>query len=319
MLQANSIKDFNPQQNKIFTIINPVSSNGKTGKRWPAYEQKFKQAKLDLDINETLYPGHAVNLTKTALNDGYKTIMAVGGDGTVNEIVNGFYQDGQLINQEAVLLVFSQGTGSDYIKSLGLNKRIETVINTYKKYERKWVDIGEMKYLNFDEKEVERYFVNEADVGIGGETVEYVNRSSKLMGGLLTYLIGAIRTVVKYDNKDMKLTIDGEVIKEGLINSVMVSLGKYFAGGMPIAPQAVIDDGLFDIVILGNLTKLETLLNLYKAYRGTHIDYHKIDYLKGEEIKIESQDRVLIDIDGESAGLLPAEFKILKRAFPVLV
>ena len=319
MLQANSIKEFNPQQNKIFTIINPVSSNGKTGKRWPAYEQKFKKAKLNLDINETLYPGHAVNLTKTALNDGYKTIMAVGGDGTVNEIVNGFYQDGQLINQEAVLLVFSQGTGSDYIKSLGLNKSIETVINIYKKYERKWVDIGKMKYLNFDEKEVERYFVNEADVGIGGETVEYVNRSSKLMGGLLTYLIGAIRTVVKYDNKDMKLTIDGEVIKEGLINSVMVSLGKYFAGGMPIAPQAVIDDGLFDIVILGNLTKLETLLNLYKAYRGTHIDYHKIDYLKGKEIKIDSKDRVLIDIDGESAGLLPAEFKILKKAFPVLV
>jgi len=318
-LQANTAKNTNKRENKIYTIINPVSSNGKTGKRWPAYKKRFKEAKLNLDINETLYPGHAVNLTKNALNGGYKTIMAVGGDGTVNEIVNGFYHNGQLINKEAVLLVFSQGTGSDYIKSLGLKKNIDTVINTYKKYERKWVDIGKMKYLNFDQKVVERYFVNEADVGIGGETVEYVNRSSKLMGGLLTYLIGAIRSVIRYDNKKMKLEIDGKVIKEGLINSVMVSLGKYFAGGMPIAPKAIIDDGLFDIIILGDLSKTETLLNLYKAYQGTHIDYHKIDYIQGKEVKIDTEERVLIDIDGESAGMLPAEFKILEQAFPVLV
>jgi YegS/Rv2252/BmrU family lipid kinase len=318
-LPTNSTVKSKSKLNTVYTIINPVSSNGKTGKRWPAYEKKFKAAEINLEIEETLYPGHAVNLTKTALNNGYQTIMAVGGDGTVNEIVNGFFYDGELINKEAVLLVFSQGTGSDYIKSLGLNKNVETVIDTYKEYERKWVDIGKMKYLDFDQKPVERYFVNEADVGIGGETVEYVNRSSKVFGGLLTYLFGAIRTVLKYENKDMELKVDGKVIKDGMTNSVMVSLGKYFAGGMPIAPQAVIDDGLFDIIILGNLTKIETLLNLYRAYKGTHIDYHKIDYLKGEKVSIQSSDRVLIDVDGESAGMLPVEFKILKRALPVLV
>ena len=313
------IKSSNVKENKIFTIVNPVSSNGKTGKRWPNYKNKFEEAGLNLDIHQTLYPGHAVSLSQQALKDGYSTIMAVGGDGTVNEIVNGFFEDGKLINKEAALLVFSQGTGSDYVKSLGLNKKIETVIEAYNRYKRRWVDIGKMKYYNFDEEVVNRYFVNEADVGIGGETVEYVNRSSKLMGGLLTYLFGAIRTVFKYKNKDMQITIDGEVIKNGQINSVMVSLGKYFAGGMPIAPKALIDDGLFDVVILGNLTKLETLLNLYRAYKGTHIDYHKIDYLNGKKVKIYSEDKVLIDIDGECAGLIPVEFEVLKQTFPVLV
>lgn len=310
--------DLNPNENIIYTIVNPMSSNGKTGKRWPKYLKKFKEAGLNLHIKETHYPGHAVNLTKTALNNGYKTIMAVGGDGTVNEIVNGFFENGKLIEKDAVLLIFSQGTGSDYVKSLGLDKKIETVIDVYNRYERKWVDLGKIKYHNFDKKKVERYFVNTADVGIGGETVEYVNRASKFMGGILTYLFGAVRTLIKYENKVMKLNIDKKLVKNSLTNSVMVSLGKYFAGGMPIAPEAEIDDGYFDILILGDLSKSETLLNLYKAYQGTHLDYPKIDYLKGKDVKIESKERVLIDIDGESAGTLPAEFTILKERFPIL-
>ncbi|MFO7814467.1 MAG: diacylglycerol kinase family lipid kinase [Halanaerobiales bacterium] len=317
-MQKNNQADLKPKENIIYTIVNPMSSNGKTGKRWPRYRQKFKEAGLDLHIKETHYPGHAVNLTKNGLNKGYKTIMAVGGDGTVNEIVNGFFDNGQLIEEDAVLLIFSQGTGSDYVKSLGLDKKIETVIDVYNRYQKKWVDLGKIKYNNFDQKKTERYFVNTADVGIGGETVEYVNRASKLMGGVLTYLFGAIRTLIRYENKVMKLDVDQKLVKNNLTNSVMVSLGKYFAGGMPIAPEAEIDDGFFDILILGDLTKAETLLNLYKAYQGTHLDYPKIDYLKGKDVKIESEERVLIDIDGESAGMLPAEFTILKERFPVL-
>lgn len=318
-MYGKNIKKSRHNEDAIYTIINPISSNGKTKKRWPENEARFKKAGINLNIHETLYPGHAVQLTNKALIEGNKTIMAVGGDGTVNEVVNGFLKDGKLINKEAVLLVFSQGTGSDYVKTLGLDKKIETVIDTYKRYEKKWVDIGKMNFLNFDCKPVERYFVNEADVGIGGETVEYINKSSKLWGGMLTYFLGAIRTVIKYQNKDMEIRVDNKIIKDGSINSVMVSLGKYFAGGMPIAPRAVIDDGLFDIIILGDLSKTETLLNLYKAYKGTHIDYHKVDYITGQEVEINSNDRVLIDIDGESAGLVPAKFKILKKAFPILV
>jgi len=318
-LRTKNQANIDSQKNTIYTIVNPMSSNGKTGKRWPKYRKKFKEAGLDLHIKETHYPGHAVDLTKTGLNKGYKTIMAVGGDGTVNEIVNGFFENGKLINQDASLLIFSQGTGSDYVKSLGLDKKIETVIEVYNRYEKKWVDLGKMKYNNFDQKEVQRYFVNTADVGIGGETVEYVNRASKLMGGILTYLFGAVRTLIKYENKIMKIEIDKKEVRNSLTNSVMVSLGKYFAGGMPIAPEAEIDDGYFDILILGNFSKTETLLNLYRAYQGTHLDYPKIDYLKGKHIKIDSKERVLIDIDGESAGMLPAEFTILKERFPVLI
>jgi len=317
-LQKDNKKIYSSKNNIIYTIVNPISSNNKTGKRWPAHQKQLKRAGLQLKVEHTHYPGHAITLSEEALSKGYKTIMAVGGDGTVNEVVNGFFQEGNFAEKRSSLLIFSQGTGSDYIRSLGLSKNVKDVIEIYKRQKIKWVDLGRMDYLNFDKKKTKRFFVNTADVGIGGETVEYVNRVSKLMGGLLTYLIGAVRTLFKYKNKDMEIYIDGSLIRNDQTNSVVVSLGKYFAGGMPIAPKAEIDDGLFDIIILGDLSKTETLLNMYKAYRGTHINYPKIDYIKGKTVKITSSDRVLIDIDGESAGMLPVKFQILKEAFPIL-
>ena len=306
-------------QNTIYAVVNPVSSNGKTGHRWPNHEKKIKEAGINLEVKMTHYPGHAIKLTQDALKMGYKTIMAVGGDGTVNEVLNGFYENDKIINEDSVLLILSQGTGSDYIRSLNLTKDINDIIDTYNRYKIKKVDIGKITYLDFDSIKRSRYFINTADVGIGGETVEFVNQSSKIMGGLLTYLYGVIRTLIKYDNKKMKLKIDDKVIKEDILNSVMVSLGKYFGGGMIIAPEAEVDDGIFDITILGNLSKIETVLNLYRAYKGTHIYYKKIDYLKGKKVSIESDQRVLIDIDGECAGILPAEFEIYKQVFPILV
>ena len=314
----NTLNNKALKQNTIYTIVNPVSSNGKTEHRWPDHKEKIIDAGIDLKIKMTHYPGHAVKLTQDALKMGYRTIMAVGGDGTVNEVLNGFYKNGEMINQNAVLLIFSQGTGSDYIRSLNLTKNVYDIIDIYKRYNIRKVDIGKITYLDFDNIERTRYFINTADVGIGGETVEFVNQSSKIMGGLLTYLYGVIRTLIKYENKKMKLKIDDKVVKDDILNSIMISLGKYFAGGMPIAPEAKVDDGIFDITILGNLSKIETVLNLYRAYKGTHIYYKKIDYLKGKKISIESDKRVLIDIDGECAGILPAEFEIYKQVFPIL-
>lgn len=318
-MNNNTLTNTVLKQNTIYTIVNPVSSNGKTGQRWPNHMKKFIDAEIDLEVKMTHYPGHAVKLTQDALKKGYHTIMAVGGDGTVNEVLNGFFEKGELINNKAALLIFSQGTGSDYIRSLNLTKDAADIIATYQRQKIKKVDIGEITYQDFDNIERSRYFINTADVGIGGETVEFVNQSSKIMGGFLTYLYGVIRTLIKYENKNMKLKIDDKVIKDDILNSVIISLGKYFGGGMQIAPEAKVDDGIFDITILGNLSKLETVLNLYRAYKGTHIYYKKIDYLKGKKVSIESDERVLIDIDGECAGILPAQFKIYKQVFPILV
>jgi len=315
----NTSNDPVSKQNTVYTIVNPVSSNGKTGQRWPAHKNEFINAGINLKVKMTHYPEHAIKLTEDALKKGYQTIMAVGGDGTVNEVLNGFFKNGEMINENAVLLIFSQGTGSDYIRSLNLTKNPKDIIETYRKYKKKKVDIGNITFHNFDNIKRTKYFINTADVGIGGETVEYVNQSSKVMGGFLTYLYGVIRTIIKYENKKMKLKIDGKVIKDDILNSVMISLGKYFGGGMPIAPEAKVDDGIFDITILGNLSKIETIINLYRVYKGTHIYYKKIDYLKGKKVSVESDERVLIDIDGECAGMLPAQFEIYKQVFPILV
>ena len=316
---GTAVKKRKQLKNRIFTVINPVSANGRTGKVWPQYESFLTDNGLQLDTCKTMFSGHAVQLVREALDKGYTKIMAVGGDGTVNEVVNGFFRSGDLINPSASLIVFSQGTGSDYIKSLGITGRVKHILDIAKNGREKMFDVGLIDYVSLAGRPEKRYFINLADAGLGGETVYLVSRSSKFLGGLLTYLFAALRTIIKYNNKKMELTIDGETVLREKINSIMVANGSYFAGGMQIAPGADLQDGEFNIIILGNLTKFEIITNLYKAYSGEHISHPKIKVCRGREVKIEADEEVLIDVDGEAAGKLPAKFKILERKLPVLL
>ena len=304
---------------KIFAVVNPVSANGKTAKDWPEFAQYFNNKGVQLVPVKTEYPEHAVSIVRNALKDGYKNIMSVGGDGTANEVVNGFFDNGRLINPEAKLIVFSRGTGSDLIKSIGINNSKREIYNIINNGKKRMIDIGKISYRNNDGIKAQRYFLNISDAGIGGETVARVNNSSKFYGGILTYLFGALKTLAIYENKNFELIIDGEKILKRKINSIMVANGSYFAGGMKIAPEAVLDNGFFNVIILGDLSRAEIVKNLYKAYNGNHLNHPKIESYKGRSIKISSTDEVLLNIDGESAGKLPASFTILPQKLPVMV
>lgn len=303
----------------ILTIVNPNSANGKTGKIWPVFEKEFYQQGLSLDIYYTEGPDHATELARNGIFNGYNTVMAVGGDGTTNEVVNGLFIQHKLINPDLNLIIFSQGTGSDYIRTLGLKKSIEDVLDVINNGERKYFDLGFVTYVSNNGNKEERYFVNLADVGIGGETIQLVNRSSKVLGGFLTYLLGAFRTILKYKNKKIILIIDGKEIFNKEINSVMIGNGKYFGGGIKIAPDAVPDDGLFNIVILGDLSRSEIIINLVKAYKGTHISHPKVSVLSGKKVVLVSNDPGVMELDGETIGKLPTTFSILHQKLPILV
>lgn len=304
-------------KDRVLAIVNPVSGNGKTGKAWPGFAERFRRAGIAFDTVYTGWPKHATELARKGLKQGYSRIMAVGGDGTVNEVVNGFFEDEHLLVSDSRLIVFSRGTGSDYIKSLGITNRVEEIIRVIKRDRVKFIDLGLVTYVTHSRNREERYFINVADMGIGGETTNLVNRSSKLFGGLLTYLFGALRVLITYQNKVMKLTIDGEEILPERLNSVMVANGEFFAGGMRIAPGADLEDGRFNILKIGDLTKFEFITNIIKAYRGTHLTHPKVNYVCGRELSIDSEERVLIEVDGETVGYLPAKFKILEKRLPV--
>ncbi len=305
--------------NKIYTIVNPAAAGGKTGKRWPDYKNIFFEEGFELDIVKTNYPGEATKIARKALTKGYKNIMAVGGDGTVNEVINGFFRGEKLINPQVRLIIFSRGSGSDYIKSLGLSGRIEDVIRIIKDGSRDYLDLGLIDYISHTGKKESRYFINVADAGIGGETVYNLREKPKKLGGFTSYLFAAVKTILHYKNKDIRVTVDNRQITNRKLNTVLVANGKYFAGGMKIAPEANIRDGKFDIVILGDLKKGETLFNLYKAYRGKHLAHPKVNILSGKEVILESEERVLLEIDGESVGKLPAKFTLLEKKLPVLI
>lgn len=306
-------------EEKILAIVNPVSANGKTARIWPKHEQYLLDKGVKLDRLYTRYPLHAIGLAREGVCQGYRRIMVVGGDGTANEVVNGLLENGELIAPDLQLIIFSQGTGCDFIRSLGLNKGVDEIYYLIQNGKIKYIDLGKVTYITNQGKEAERYFLNVADLGIGGETVKLVNESSKILGGFLTYLLGALRTILKYENKVMELEVDGRKILNRKINSVMVGNGEYFGGGIWITPGADLEDGKFKIVILGDFNKRELIVNFIKAYRGTHLSHPKVKALNGKDISIASPEKVLLEIDGETVGWLPARFSILSRKLPVLI
>ncbi|ACL70338.1 diacylglycerol/lipid kinase family protein [Halothermothrix orenii] len=303
----------------ILAIVNPVSAGGRTGKKWPKYFKKFQSCGLSIKPVYTCYPGHATTIVRQGFKEGYKKVMAVGGDGTINEVVNGFFKGKDLINPEARLIVFSRGTGSDFIKSLGITSKFKDIINIIKNGEVEFIDVGLVTYVTHKGNRDSRYFINLADVGIGSETVYEVNKGDKVLGGPITYLLGLFKVLARYKNKVIKLIVDEKEILNERINSIMVANGKYFGGGIKIAPTASLRDGLFDLVVLKDLNRKEILSNLVKAFKGLHLSHPKVDSLSCQKVIIDSGEQVLLEIDGESIGRLPATFEIIGRRLPVLL
>lgn len=304
---------------KILAVVNPVSANGTTGKEWSKFENKIKESGVDLDVQFTRYPLHAIEITRIALKSGYDIIVSVGGDGTMNEVLNGFFENDCIINDNANLAVFSRGTGCDLVRTLGIGKEVEDIIRIL--LDRKCIrcDVGKVNYIEHSGEKKIRYFLNVSDVGIGAETTYRVNRNSKALKGFLSFFLGALSTIIKNKNKKLKIVIDGNITIEEKINSVIIGNGRYFGGGMHVAPTAQIDDGLFDIIILGDLGKTELIMNFPKIYKGTHLTHPKVRNYRGKNIKIYSDEKVLIELDGEQPGTIDAELKIIHKGINILI
>ena len=304
---------------KIFFIVNPVSAGNKTLKEWPVFEVNLKEKGFKFEWIYTEYPEHATVIAREAIKSGYNLIVSVGGDGTLNEILNGFFENGNIINEEVKLAVFARGTGCDFIKSFGINKGFEDFVKILEKNEFQKLDVGKVNFLHYSGEVVSKYFLNISDVGLGGETTRRVNKTKKHLKGFLAFLIGAMLTILKYRNKTIKLEIDGNVIKNEKINSVIVANAKYFGGGMYISPNSEVNDGLLDIIIIGDFNTLELIKNFHLIYNGKHLRHEKISHYKAKKVKITSEPIALLEFDGEQQGTTPAEFEIIKQAVKVLL
>jgi YegS/Rv2252/BmrU family lipid kinase len=300
---------------KTALIVNPNSSNGKTKKELPYIERYIK---FQYEIFLTENKKHAIYLTRDCLKNGFDRIIAVGGDGTFNEVVNVFFENNNLINKNAKLGFIPSGTGSDFIKTLNIPKSYKDAIDIIEKNNYKKIDIG-LVHFSINSEKSYRYFINIADVGIGGEVVDRVNKKTKILGGFISFLIATLETVLEYENKSVKVIIDNNKELELKINNIVVGNGKYFGGGMKILPYANPFDSYFDIAIIGNISKIEFFLNIPKVYFGKHIYDRNIFFGKAKNVKVFSNQEIKLDIDGEQEGFCPVEFKLIPECIKVLV
>ncbi len=304
---------------KTQVIVNPESNNGKTRKRWKYIKEGLNSFLKEFKYEFTERPLQATEISRVAIKEGTELIVGVGGDGTMNEIANGFYENREIINPLVSLGIVPSGSGCDFTKSLNIPLGFKNALKVITQAPSSLIDVGRAKFKNYSGKEEERFFINVADFGIGGEVVKKVNQS-RMRRKASSYLRCLITTFVTYQNKKVRLKIDDEELPLDEYMIGAISNGRIFGKGMKIAPDAKLDDGFFDVVLVKGMKMFEFFRNAWKIYTGTHLSHPKISLIRGRKIEAfaaDDKDDVLIEIDGEQVGILPATFEIVPRSIRV--
>jgi len=269
--------------------------------------------RFEHDLTEA--PMHAIELAKSAAKKGYELVVSVGGDGTINEVVNGLYDAGNI--KDVMLGIISTGTGSDYIRTIGVPRQHKEACQRLLNPKKLVVDLGMVNYLS-DGEMVKRLFVNFAGLGFDAEVVKATTQKFKALGAVPSYLMGLLSTLISYKNREISLKIDGET-EERKVCAIVMSNGRYGGGSMYIAPQADPMDGLLDVMIIGDLSKPDLLWSLPRIYRGTHLTHPKVIARRAKEIEIQANGSMALQADGELLGEPPATFHILPAALNIVV
>ena len=301
--------------NKVHVIVNPSSARGSTLRHWGTIRAAIQAHFREFKFSFTEKPMQATAMARELLADGFDLLIGVGGDGTLNEISNGFFhpRSGKAINIDAAVGIIPSGTGSDFIRFMKLPRDFEKSAARIKNANNRKIDMGRITYGGGDGPRT-KYFINVADFGLGAEVIRNVSAIGSTRRSALTYYRGLLSTIMKYRSKKVSLTIDGGKTLQGEYLIGAVANGRVFGGGMVIAPQAEPDDGYFDLVLIDPMGKLEVLANSRLLYAGTIERNPKVHILKAKHIKVESPDEVRIEYDGELGETLPAEFAIVERA-----
>jgi len=300
---------------RTLVVVNPASAGGRTGRRWPEAAHALRAHGVRFDVHLTSGPGEAEQATRTALSDGYERVVAAGGDGTLFEVVNGFFDAaGHAVRPGAELGLIPSGTGGDFRRTVGIPREPLDAARLLASGATRRIDAGRIEFAGG----AARHFVNIADCGIGGAVVAAVNRSRHKGGGLrgsAVFLGISMRTLLTFRGRRAVVTMDGDEPFRGEVESVVVANGRYFGAGMQIAPRADVSDGLFDVVIVTAAGKLRSLVALPSLYRGTHLSNPNVTYRRASRVQIATQDDpLLFDLEGEQIGTTPATITCLPGA-----
>lgn len=303
---------------KITFVVNPHSANGLTGKEWPHIRARAKDRLGFFKTRITTGPGDATELARGAVAEGAEIVVCVGGDGTLNEVINGLMGEREPRKPELLLGFIPRGTGCDFVRTVTLPKDVDKALENIAGCNFRRIDLGRLVFQDHEGRTSCRYFHNVLSFGLGGEVDDRVNRTTRVFGGLVSFIWATLASILLYNTKQILLKVDDGFQKEVTCWNVAVANGQYHGGGMCVAPGASVDDGLFQVTEIGALSKPEVFWNLPKLYNGRIYEHKKIRKLVGRRIEATSNQRVLLDMDGEQPGQLPVIVEIVPRILPII-
>ncbi|MEO7095759.1 MAG: diacylglycerol kinase family protein [Polyangiales bacterium] len=302
---------------KVLVIANPSSGGGSTARRIPEIERALRRQGLEYQLAATTRAGHASEIAASATARGIDVIAIVGGDGTLNEVAQAFMaKDGSAILGPDLAIIPS-GSGGDFRKTLGLSGSIDEAVARIRHGQRRKCDLGVLELHDHDGKPIRHAFINIASFGVGGLVDKIVNESPKWFGGKAAFFLGSLRATLQYKNAPVRIKVDGVPFYEGPIFNVAMCNGRFFGGGMKIAPHADLGDGRLEVVALGDLGKAEVMRLSQKIYAGAHLGEPGVTVGHGKVIEAEplhAWAAVLLDVDGETPGKLPVRATLREGA-----
>lgn len=305
---------------RVMVIANPMARKGGCARAWPRLQRELRRRVGEFSVAFTARPGHGIDLARQAVADGFDTLVAVGGDGTVNEVVNGMMENGRLLRPELALCPVPAGTANELVAALGHGDDVDAIA-AIRDGRTRQIDVIEANCLGLNgHGTVRRYGYVAASFGAAAE-ISYrtsTSRYLKKLGGRFSYYYVTLLVTLTYAYWQGGIGIDGAVPQPTTLYTGLVCNTENGGGGMKLAPGARPDDGVLDLVLFRDIARADIILQKPSwLYEGRHIEHHKVDLMRGRRMRIEGPASALVDVDGETVGRLPLDVTVLPGALTV--
>jgi diacylglycerol kinase (ATP) len=304
----------------VMIICNPASGGGHTGRTWHELAARLRAGGLDFDVALTTCAGEATELARGAVAEGRELVVAAGGDGTVYEVANGLLEAADRGRARSRLGVLPTGTGGDFRRTFGLPADPAEAARVLRAGRTRTIDAGRITCRGAAGESRTGYFVNIASAGIGAEVMRRVKHGPRIGSGELTIQLASAAALLRWRNKPMTVVLDGERL-EAVAQQVVMANCEYYGGGMRVAPRAIPDDGLLDVLVVGDVNLLDNARGMRKLRAGNHLDEEnpKLTYRRVRRVEVTSPELVRVEVDGELPGGLPASVEVLPAALDLVV
>ncbi len=297
-------------------IVNPHAGNGSTGQAWPLLAAYARKRLGPFETHLTREAGDAVHRARSAVEDGVSRLVCMGGDGTLNEVINGVMAASSR-RPEFELGFVPNGTGCDLVRTLPIPRDVRRAVDLIAAGQSRPLDLGRLRFRGHGGLSVHRYFHNITSFGLGGEVDARVNRTTKMFGPFLSFIWATLVSILRYGKKQVRIRTETGFDSTVRVWNVAVANGQFHGGGMWVAPEARLDDGRFHVVVIGDLSLAGVFRNLHKLYNGRIGSIAQVTTVTASRIEADSDEAVLLDVDGEQPGTLPLSAEVVPGALRV--